>query len=98
MHVMVCKLRHKDGWVGVFNNNVGGQIMSDDIRFMKELPLLPDSELLRLANEFQSQTGRKERSEDRASRRQDLARREEALYRELKARGIGCPPWWAKMS
>lgn len=72
--------------------------MSDHIRFMKDLSLLPDSELLRLANEVRSQTGRKERSLDRASRRQELARREEALNRELKARGIGGPPWWANMS
>lgn len=72
--------------------------MNDDIRFMKELPLLPDSELLRLANEVRNQTGRKERSLDRASRRQEMARREEALNRELEARGIGSPPWWARMS
>ena len=70
--------------------------MSDYIRFIKELPLLPDSELLRLVDEVRDQTRRKERSLDRASRRQDLVRREEALYRELKDRGIGCPPWWSR--
>ena len=70
--------------------------MSDYIRFIKELPLLPDSELLRLVDEMRDQTRRKERSLDRASRRQDLTRREEALFRELKARGIGCPPWWSR--
>lgn len=70
--------------------------MSDYIRFIKELPLLPDSELLRLVDEMRDPSGRKERSLDRASRRQDLARREEALYRELKARGIGSPPWWSR--
>ncbi len=72
--------------------------MSDYIRFMKELPLLPDSELLKLAHEVQDQTGRRERSLDRASRRQELARREEAVNRELKARGLAGPPWWAVLS
>lgn len=70
--------------------------MSDYIRFIKELSLLPDSELLRLVEEMRGQAGRKERSLDRASRRQEIVGREEALNRELKARGIGCPPWWSR--
>lgn len=72
--------------------------MSDYIRFIKEIPLLPDSELLRLVEEVRDETRKRERSMDRASRRQEIARREEALRRELKARGIGSPPWWSRTS
>ena len=70
--------------------------MHDDARFTKELPLLPDSELLRLAKEIRSRSTQMERMGDRSRRRQE-SRRIEALNRELKARGIEGPPWWSQM-
>lgn len=71
--------------------------MDDEARFAKELPLLPDFELLRLARELRSQSRQKERSGDRAGRRQEIDRRMEALERELEDRGIEGPPWWSEM-
>jgi len=70
--------------------------MNDNARFTRELPLLPDSELLRLAKEIRSRSTQKERLGDRARRRQET-RRIEALNRELEARGIEGPPWWSQM-
>ena len=72
--------------------------MNEHIRFLKEIPLLPDSDLLEMMKETE-QLARKvrERAADRGVRRQEqIARRLEALNRELKARGIGSPPWWAE--
>jgi len=60
--------------------------------------LLPDSELLEMMEEAEKDAAElRERAKDRDSRRRgDLAeRRLEALARELKARGIQGPPWWA---
>lgn len=71
--------------------------MDDDARFAKELPLLPDAELLRLAREVRNQTRQKDRSGDRARMRRDVDRRIDALERELEARGIEGPPWWSEM-
>jgi hypothetical protein len=72
--------------------------MPQHIRFLKTIPLLPDSELLqefeaaqRRARETQPRAG------DRSSRRQ-IDRRLEALKTELKNRGIDGPPWWAPSS
>lgn len=78
--------------------------MEEHARFAKELPLLPDSELIRLAREFRNQTRQRERMGDRAGRRQDIDQRNddidsriEALEQEIEARGINCPPWWSEL-
>ena len=70
--------------------------MDDDTRFARELPLLPDSELVQLAKEIRNRSNQMDRSGDRAGRRQE-SRRMEALSRELKARGIEGQPWWSEM-
>ena len=74
--------------------------MSEHLNTLREIPLLPDDELLAMVQETQRLTGK---AEDRAGRRgnrgQDqLSRRLEALNRELKARGILGQPWWAEHS
>lgn len=71
--------------------------MEDEARFVKELPLLPDSELIRLAREVRGQSRQMERLGDRAGRRQDIDQRIEALEREIEARGIEGPPWWSEL-
>ena len=72
--------------------------MNDNMSMLRDIPLLPDDELLAMIRETQRQSGK---AEDRAGRRgnrgQDqITRRLEALNRELKARGILGQPWWAE--
>lgn len=66
---------------------------------LKEIPLLPDSELLAMMEEAE-ETARelRERARDRNSRRrrEQAVRRMEALADELEARGIKGPPWWSE--
>ncbi len=66
--------------------------MEDEARFTRELPLLPDSELIRLAREVRNQTRQRERLGDRAGIRQDIDQRIQALEEEIEARGIVGPP------
>lgn len=72
--------------------------MHDHIHFLKEIPLLPDSDLLAMMREAQQLArSAKGRAVDRGSRRQEqIDRRLDALNRELEARGINGPPWWAE--
>jgi hypothetical protein len=74
--------------------------MSEGTNFIKEISLLPDDELLAMVQETQKLSGKaSDRAGKRGSRGQDqLKRRLEAITRELQARGIGCPPWWANHS
>lgn len=73
--------------------------MNHHVHALKEIPLLPDSELLAMMEEAE-ETARslRERAKDRHSRRrrEQLVRRLEALSEELEARGISGPPWWAE--
>lgn len=66
---------------------------------LSEIPLLPDSELLKMMEEAEEDaTALRERARDRNSRRrsEQAVRRLEALARELKDRGIQGPPWWVR--
>lgn len=72
--------------------------MNDHAHSLREIPLLPDSELLAMMEEAEN-TARelRERAKDRKSsrRREQAVRKLEALAEELEARGISGPPWWA---
>ena len=73
--------------------------MSEHFDSLKEIPLLPDSELLAMMEEAESTAQElRQRARDRDSRRHRelLFRRLEALNDELEARGISGPPWWSE--
>ena len=75
--------------------------MNDQLDSLKEIPLLPDSDLLAMMQEAESTANElRKRARDRNSRRrrEQLVRRLEALSHELEARGISGPPWWSERS
>lgn len=58
-------------------------------------PLMPDAELLRLIDEMLAEPASvRKRQKDREQRAR-LARRVEAISREIRARGMSNPPWWS---
>ena len=72
--------------------------MNENMSMLRDIPLLPDDELIAMIRETQRLSGK---AEDRAGRRgsrgqEQITRRLEALNRELKARGILGQPWWAE--
>lgn len=79
----------------------GDSAMNEHFHSLKEIPLLPDSELLAMMEEAESTAQElRQRARDRESRRRrdQIFRRLEALSDELEARGISGPPWWSERS
>lgn len=69
--------------------------MNEISAIQRRLPLLPDLELLRLIDQLLDQyRSARHKNEDRAERIR-FSRQIEVISREIRARGIHNPPWWA---